>query len=65
MLSYNQIAGIFDHQYLWKESINNLQTLHGLSYQVKVASETATFVTFTVTCSSWSRADSQFKNSLT
>ena len=30
----------FDHQYLWKESVNNLEFLHGGSHQGKIASET-------------------------
>ena len=37
----NQIAGLFDHKYLWKESNNPLDYLH--SHQGKVASETTSF----------------------
>ena len=33
MLSPNQIEGFFDHQYLWKETINFLDFLHRDSYQ--------------------------------
>ena len=36
--SFNQIAELFDHQYLWKESINILYFLCGGSHQEKVAS---------------------------
>ena len=43
MLSINQIAVFFDHQYLWKESINLLDYLHGINHQRKVASESNTF----------------------
>ena len=39
----NQIAGVFDHQYLWKESIAILVFLHGVIHQGKAASETITF----------------------
>ena len=34
-----QIAGFFDNQYLWNESMNVLDFLHGDNYQGKVASE--------------------------
>ena len=43
MLASNQIAGFSHHQYLWKESINILEFLHGGSHQRKVASGIATF----------------------
>ena len=36
--SFNQFAELFDHQYLWKESINILYFLCGGSHQEKVAS---------------------------
>ena len=36
--SFNQFAELFDHQYLWKESINILHFLCGGSHQEKVAS---------------------------
>ena len=39
----NQISGFFDHQCLWKESINLLDFLHGDNHQRKVTSGTATF----------------------
>ena len=42
MLSANQIAVFFDHQYLWKESIDLLVFLHGDNHQRKIASETTT-----------------------
>ena len=29
MLSSSQIAGLFDHQYLWKELSDNLNFAHG------------------------------------
>ena len=32
-MSFNQIAGLFDHQYLQKESINLLDILHINSHQ--------------------------------
>ena len=35
----NQIVGLFNHQYLWKETINFLDFLRGDSYQRKIASE--------------------------
>ena len=38
MFSTNHIAVFFNHQYLWKESINTLDFLHGASHQAKVAS---------------------------
>ena len=38
MISTSQIAVFFDHQYLWKESIDLLNFVHGHSHQVKVAS---------------------------
>ena len=44
MLSTNQIAVFFDHQYLWKQSINTSDFLHEDNYQRKVGSETTTFV---------------------
>ena len=40
MFLSNQIAGFFDHQYLWKESINILEFLHEGSQQGKISSET-------------------------
>ena len=43
-LLFNQIAGFFGHQYLWKASIDILEFLHGHSYQGKVAFGTTTFV---------------------
>ena len=43
MLSASQIVVHFDHQYLWKESINTLGFVHGFNHQVKVASENTTF----------------------
>ena len=39
----NQITGLFDYQYFWKESIDNLDFLHGHNHQGKVASETTAF----------------------
>ena len=33
----SQIAGFFDHQYLWKESVDILVSLHGVSHKGKVA----------------------------
>ena len=39
MLSSNQIAEFCDHQYLWKEKINDLDFLH----QGKKASKTTAF----------------------
>ena len=52
MLLSDQIAAFFDYQYLWKESINNFVTLHGLSHQGKVAPETATCLKFVVSSAS-------------
>lgn len=34
----HHIAVFFNHQYLWKESINTLDFLHGAGHQAKVAS---------------------------
>ena len=39
VLLSNQIAGFFDHQYLWKETINALDFLHINSYQRKIVSQ--------------------------
>ena len=39
MLSTNQIAVFFDHQYFWKESSNILVIFHGVSLQAKTAPE--------------------------
>ena len=41
MLSANQIAVFFDHQYLWKESSGILVIFHGVGLQAKAASEKA------------------------
>ena len=46
MLSTNQIAVFFYHQYLWMELIDTLDFLHGDSYQGTVGSETTTFGCF-------------------
>ena len=43
MLSANQVAVFFDHQYLWKESIDPTDFLHGNNHQRKISSETITF----------------------
>ena len=43
MLTANQIAVFFDHQYLWKDLMNLLDFLHEDNDQRKVASETTTF----------------------
>ena len=43
MLLPNQIAGFFNHQCLWKESISNSEFLHGGNHQGNLASETTTF----------------------
>ena len=42
MVSSNQNARLFDHQYLWKESII-LNFLHGGSHWRRLATETTTF----------------------
>ena len=42
MFSASLIVVFFDHQYLWKESINILDFLHG-DNKKKMASETTTF----------------------
>ena len=44
MLSTNQIVEFFDHQYLWKESIDTFDFLHGVNHQGKARSETTTIV---------------------
>ena len=41
MLSANQVAVFFDHQYLWKESSCILVIFHGVGFQAKAASEKA------------------------
>ena len=46
MLSTNQIAVFFYHQYFWMELIDTLDFLHGVSYQGTVGSETTTFGCF-------------------
>ena len=43
MFSASQIALSFDHQYLWKESINLLGLLNGDNHQREVASQTTSF----------------------
>ena len=43
MLSTNQNAGFFDHQYLWKESSSVIVFLHVVSRQGKAPYETTTF----------------------
>ena len=43
MLSTNQIAILFDHQYLWNEPTDNVDFLYGDNHEGKVASETTTF----------------------
>ena len=43
MLSSNQIAGFFDHQYIWKKCLIFLDFLYGDIHVGKVACETATF----------------------
>ena len=43
MLSTNQIVISSHHQYIWKESINTWDFLHGDNYQGKLGSETTTF----------------------
>ena len=42
ILSANQIATFFGHQYLWKESNDMLVFLYEVSHQGKVASKTTT-----------------------
>ena len=42
-LSFDQIAGFFDRQYLWKKSSDILVFLHEVSHQGKTAYETTTF----------------------
>ena len=43
MLSTSQISAFSDHQYLWKESIEGLDSLDGYNHQRNVTSETTTF----------------------
>ena len=43
IISTNQIAVFFGHQYLWKKSIDLLHFLHGDNPQEKVAFEDSTF----------------------
>ena len=43
-LSSNQIAGFFDHQYLWKESSDILCFLYGGNQQGEVEYEVLLFV---------------------
>ena len=42
MLSFTQIAGFFDHRYLWNDTINVLGFLRN-SYKGKIASKTNNF----------------------
>ena len=44
IFSTNQIAVFFDHQYLFKESTNTLDFLHGDIHQGEVGSESSTFI---------------------
>ena len=41
-MSFNQIPGLFDHQYLWNEPFEVLDFLQGDSYRGKIQSKTAT-----------------------
>ena len=43
-LLFNQIAGFFDHHYLWMGSINTLEYLHWGNHQQKEGFETSSFV---------------------
>ena len=43
VLSTNQIAAFFDHQCLWKKSVDIFDLLHGDNHQKKVRSETNPF----------------------
>lgn len=43
MLSNNQISAFTGQQYLWKESIEGLNSLDGDKHQRNVTSETTTF----------------------
>ena len=43
IFSTNQVAVFFDHQYLWKESIDTLDFLHEDNNQGKVDYEKTTF----------------------
>ena len=43
MLLTNKIAVFFDHQYLWKESIDTFDFMHGDNNQGKIGSEITTF----------------------
>ena len=44
MLSSNQIAGFFDHDYLWKECMDIFYFLQGNVHQGKITFETTTFI---------------------
>ena len=43
MLSYNEIVRCFDHQYIWKESVDILDSFYGDTHYRKVVTETITF----------------------
>ena len=43
MLSTSRIAVLFDHQYLWMESIDTFDLVHEDNHQPKVGSETTSF----------------------
>ena len=51
ILSTYQIAGFFDYQCLWKESINGLDFLHGDNHQGKLVTETTTYAWVTLSVS--------------
>ena len=42
MLSTNQVAVFFDHQNIWKESIDTFDFWHRYNHQGKIGSENAT-----------------------
>ena len=41
-ISFSQIAGFLDHQYVYKESVNTIYFLHGDNHQHKEGSESTT-----------------------
>ena len=43
MLSTNQIAIFFDHQYPWKESVDIIDFLRGNNHQGEIGDETSAF----------------------
>ena len=56
MFLSNKIAGFFDHQYLWKETIIVLDFLRRISYREKIGCK-STIVDWVLSCPVMPRLD--------